>query len=278
MKCFCIIFLFAVGTITSQPINPDGGFEEATVGEVLGDDIPGWTLYAEGDASATFEIIDDDAIEGILNLSVIIHSLGANPWDIQTVNEPVTVIPNTDYRFSVWARSDIAGTVLDFTVGDPSFAEWGRMQGTLSESWEEYTLDFTTPSDASTGRVPIHFGQGANGDFIEIPIYLDDLRVEEVTVDVEENDQHPYEFSLNQNYPNPFNPTTTIAFNLPLRNEIRLVLINVLGQVIKEIVTGNYDAGLHEVKLDASGLPSGVYFYRLETSDFVTTKKLTLIK
>jgi endo-1,4-beta-xylanase len=220
MKNLCFIFLIAVITVTAQPINQNGGFEEATVGEVLGGDIPGWTLYAEGDAFATFEIIDHDAYEGILNLSVVIHSLGANAWDIQVVNEPVTVTPVTNYRFSVWARSDIAGPVLDFTVGDPSFTEWGRMQSTLTEDWREYTLNFTTPATASTGRVPIHFGEGANSSVLEFPIYLDDLRIEEVTVNVERDDQIPYEFSLNQNYPNPFNPATTISFNLPVRSDI----------------------------------------------------------
>lgn len=88
----------------------------------------------------------------------------------------------------------------------------------------------------------------------------------------------PDKYELYQNYPNPFNPVTTIAFNLPFRNEVSLVLINLLGQVVKEIATGNYDAGLHEIKLDASGLPSGVYFYRLEAGNFIATEKLILMK
>ena len=88
----------------------------------------------------------------------------------------------------------------------------------------------------------------------------------------------PDKYELYQNYPNPFNPTTTIAFNLPVRNDVNLVLINILGQVVKEIAAGNFDAGLHEVKLNASELPSGVYFYRLEAGDFISTKKLILMK
>jgi hypothetical protein len=278
MKKLCLIFLFAIGTIVSQPINPNGGFEEATVGEVLGGDIPGWTLYAEGNAFATFEIIDNGAIEGILALSIVIHSLGANTWDIQTVNEPVTVTPNTDYRFSVWARSEIEGPLVNFTVGDPSYTEWARFQGTLTEEWEEYSIEFTTPENASTARVPIHFGEGANSNFFEFPIYLDDLRIEEVTVNVEENDQHPSEFSLNQNYPNPFNPTTTISFNLPIRSDIHLQLLDVLGRVVKEIAAGSYEPGPHQVQLDASNLSSGVYFYKLEAGDFISIKKLVVMK
>jgi hypothetical protein len=85
-------------------------------------------------------------------------------------------------------------------------------------------------------------------------------------------------FALHQNYPNPFNPSTTIKFTLPQRSDIRLVLVNVLGQVLKEIATGNYSAGSHQVTLDASHLASGIYFYELQAGSFSETKKLVLMK
>jgi len=88
----------------------------------------------------------------------------------------------------------------------------------------------------------------------------------------------PANYSLSQNYPNPFNPTTSIEFNLPVRSDVRLVLVNVLGQVVKEIAAGNYSAGNHQVSLDASSLASGVYFYKLQTANFSDTKKLVLMK
>ena len=85
-------------------------------------------------------------------------------------------------------------------------------------------------------------------------------------------------FKLMQNYPNPFNPTTSIEFSLPARCDIRLELVNVLGQVVKEIADGNYSAGNHSVSLDASHLASGIYFYRLQAGSFSDTKKLLLLK
>jgi acyl-CoA thioesterase-1 len=88
----------------------------------------------------------------------------------------------------------------------------------------------------------------------------------------------PGRFALHQNYPNPFNPITTIEFSLPVRSDVHLVLVNMLGQVVKVIADGNYTAGHHRVRLDASDLATGVYFYRLETSGFVDVKKLSLIK
>jgi hypothetical protein len=89
----------------------------------------------------------------------------------------------------------------------------------------------------------------------------------------------PNEFTLGQNYPNPFNPTTTIKFSLPVGCDIYLSIMNMLGQEVKEIAAGSYDAGVHQVTVNGSNLSSGVYFYRLTTSTgFMQTKKLLLLK
>jgi len=278
MKNICFIFFIVASIVAAQPINTNGGFEDAVVGEVTGTDVPGWTLYSEGESLTLFEIIDSDAAEGVNSLIIVMSFLGQNAWDVQAVNEPVLVQPNTTYRYSVWAKAGIPGPVVHFTVGDPTYTEWGRIEEIISDQWAEYSLEFTTPADADTGRVPIHFSASGNESYIEVPIYIDDLRIEQVSVDVEESGQNPSEFILYQNYPNPFNPVTTIAFNLPVRSEVRLNLINLLGQMVKDITSGNLEAGRHEIKLDASDLSSGVYFYRLEAGEFISTRRLVLLK
>ena len=88
----------------------------------------------------------------------------------------------------------------------------------------------------------------------------------------------PLRYELSQNYPNPFNPTTNIDFLLPVRSEVRIVLMNVLGQEVKVIASGTYAAGSHSVTLNASSLASGVYFYKLQTEKFSGVKKLMFIK
>jgi 5'-nucleotidase len=85
-------------------------------------------------------------------------------------------------------------------------------------------------------------------------------------------------FELGQNYPNPFNPTTMIRYGLPSSARANLTVFNSLGQVVKELVNENEEAGYHEVRFDGTGLASGVYFYRLQAGSFVETKKLTLVK
>jgi hypothetical protein len=88
----------------------------------------------------------------------------------------------------------------------------------------------------------------------------------------------PLTFELSQNYPNPFNPSTTIRYGLPHRSQISLMVYNTLGQLVSQLVSGEEEAGYHEVKLQGSELSSGVYFYRLQAADFVQTRKLLLIR
>lgn len=83
---------------------------------------------------------------------------------------------------------------------------------------------------------------------------------------------------LNQNYPNPFNPTTTIEFSLKQDGFIRLSIYNLLGQEVSKVFEGDLSAGMHKFQFDGSQLSSGVYFYRLTTSDYTHSKKMMLMK
>jgi len=88
----------------------------------------------------------------------------------------------------------------------------------------------------------------------------------------------PVAYSLEQNYPNPFNPSTTIRFSLPERSRVNLAVYNNLGQQVAVLQNGEQEAGYHEVTFDASRLPSGVYFYRLQAGSYVETRKLCLVR
>lgn len=88
----------------------------------------------------------------------------------------------------------------------------------------------------------------------------------------------PAEFTLHQNYPNPFNPSTTIRYGLPSRAHVSLSVSNTLGQLVSTLVNGEEQPGYHEVKFVGSGLPSGVYFCRIQAASFVKTLKLLLLK
>lgn len=86
------------------------------------------------------------------------------------------------------------------------------------------------------------------------------------------------EFYLSQNYPNPFNPSTTITCALASPQHVRLTVFNNLGREVMMIWNGELGAGHHEFHMDASNLPSGMYYYRLETPEQVTQRSMLLLK
>ena len=88
----------------------------------------------------------------------------------------------------------------------------------------------------------------------------------------------PTEYILYQNYPNPFNPSTIIRYGLPERCRVQLAIYNALGQIVLRPVDEELEAGYYEVIFDASHLPSGIYMYRLQSGEFVHSKKMLYLK
>lgn len=94
------------------------------------------------------------------------------------------------------------------------------------------------------------------------------------------NDFHlaAFDYSLEQNYPNPFNPNTKIRFKLAAEENVKLNVYNVAGELVQELINNKIAAGSYEVKFDGTTLPSGVYIYRIESNNFISSKKMLLIK
>ena len=88
----------------------------------------------------------------------------------------------------------------------------------------------------------------------------------------------PSTYSLSQNYPNPFNPTTNIKFAIPTSGFTSLKIYDMSGKEVSNLLNANINAGSYEVRFDATNIASGTYFYKLETDNFIETKKMLLIK
>jgi len=88
----------------------------------------------------------------------------------------------------------------------------------------------------------------------------------------------PNTYSLHQNYPNPFNPITIINYQLPISGKVKLVIYDVLGREIAVLVNEKQSASTYQVEWDGTNYPSGVYFYKLITDEYVETRKMVLIK
>jgi len=88
----------------------------------------------------------------------------------------------------------------------------------------------------------------------------------------------PKNYELNQNFPNPFNPNTVISYSLPLASNVRLIVYNSLGQAVKVLENGFKNAGTYSVNFNATELPSGTYYYKIEAGQFSQIKKMIHLK
>lgn len=88
----------------------------------------------------------------------------------------------------------------------------------------------------------------------------------------------PNEYSLSQNYPNPFNPSTQISFSIPKEGNVKLTVYDVIGNEVAIIVNGYFTAGNYKVTLNASGWSSGVYYYKIESNNYKSVRKMIIIK
>jgi hypothetical protein len=93
-----------------------------------------------------------------------------------------------------------------------------------------------------------------------------------------DKDQLPKDFALQQNYPNPFNPTTVISYQLSVNSNVKLSIFDVLGREVTTLVNEKKPAGSYAVQWNAIGMPSGIYFYKLQVGKYTEAKKLILLK
>ena len=132
------------------------------------------------------------------------------------------------------------------------------------------------PIAKTGGNQPFRFAANVNDMHVEISRTTTDIE-EPAPFDI------PSEFRLYQNYPNPFNPETTIRYQLPQVTNVRIDIHNMLGQLVRKLVSESKEAGFHEIIWDAmdnegKSMSSGVYLYRIQADDFTEVKKLMLLR
>lgn len=153
---------------------------------------------------------------------------------------------------------------------------------TSTVPWSAIDMGFAVSSSATT-IVKSLVGQGLVGVLQGVNTtiesgFLADTLFRTVLVSVAEPTGAPKEYALQQNYPNPFNPSTTIRFELPHAAQVSLMVYNVLGQEVMMLISEEKPAGIYEVQFSAPHLSSGMYMYRLRANDFVSTKRMLVLK
>jgi len=99
-----------------------------------------------------------------------------------------------------------------------------------------------------------------------------------VLQDVEGENKLPTEYRLEQNYPNPFNPSTIIKFGIPERTNVVIKIYDILGSEVITLINQEMDIGWYEVQFNASNYSSGIYIYRMQAGNYISTKKMLLVK
>ncbi|MBK8983583.1 MAG: T9SS type A sorting domain-containing protein [Ignavibacteria bacterium] len=150
-----------------------------------------------------------------------------------------------------------------------------------------------TSAASFTGSLDLNWRNGPENLYTRIRAYINNWNTEITNplnhfIDFPTGTQSnmsniPGKYSLYQNYPNPFNPVTKIKFDLPsdIRiqlSEVKLVVYNNQGKEIVTLFNGKQDPGSYAVDFNGEGLPSGVYFYKLEAGEYVETKRMMLLK
>ena len=104
------------------------------------------------------------------------------------------------------------------------------------------------------------------------------LPLSDVSTGTESEVKLPKDYNLSQNYPNPFNPSTSINYSIPIGGIVKLKVFDVLGREVATLVNTQQKTGNHKIEFNASKFASGIYFYTLQINDFISTKKMVLLK
>ncbi len=253
----------------------------------------GWGSYVDGGSDCLRDGTAAYAWEGTYsarirdntNTSVFTHSSGYN----------VTGYSDLEVEFYFYSRSMENGE--DFWVQYNSGSGWQTVaafaQGTSFSNNAFYVATVNIPSSsyAYTSNARIRFRNDASGN--SDWIYVDEItfrgftgarvgeggvriaKVKDMPIPTERGMEDKF---YTKSYPNPFNPATTISFNLVDAAQVRLDVFNVRGQRVATLVDEFKSSGLHTVPFNATGLSSGVYFYRLQAGDLVEQRRLVLLK
>jgi hypothetical protein len=163
--------------------------------------------------------------------------------------------PGTDENVEVQVDGKVAIAALALTAKTDSTAT-SKLSGNFTLTKGTHSLKIT--------------GNNVNLDFIQV--------IKETSTSIRKTDELPNGYALDQNYPNPFNPSTTINFSIAKAANVKLNIYDILGQKVASLVDNFMTAGSYQVKFNANGLASGIYFYGIEAGDFKTFKKMMLLK
>ncbi len=231
---------------------------------------------------------------GSFNVSLDTHDNNylVNPVEILNVVVDEDTVADLQYTLN-YAHAELIVKLID-----PPYPTWDHYYINTMDDWpnaysawqDQMMPDTSYLFNVCEGdwyvQMPLMGGEGMYEVFPQDTVitvteqdssYYVEFRYVSLT-DVEAKAVVPNKFFLSQNYPNPFNPSTTIVYGLEKPGQVKLIVYNLLGEVVHTLVNGRKQAGSYTVQWQPAQLASGVYMYKLETADRVEIKKMGFIK
>lgn len=239
------------------------GYKFNSAGDVFAETIAG--VYRSTDSGATWARMSTGYV----------RSLAVLPNDAMVTCNNLSYSTN---RGETWTSVTPSGIPmqehLETLVAGPDGVLYGQTDYNVYQSID---LGATWTSTGSGLQSALKLAASSNG-FLYAGTYQGVFKRSLTASTGTEAPHHPGAFVLQQNYPNPFNPTTRIAYTIPNRERVSVQIMDVLGREIATLVDGTQDAGEHLAEWNPVGLPSGLYFYRLQAGAYSQTKKAMLMK
>lgn len=205
------------------------------------------------------DFVGNTGISNLYGLSV--NPLNGQLWGISVLQSVYKINKQT-------GSSAVVGNTGFGLTGDITFDVHGKLyavNGIGSQISNLLELDTSNGHGTMIGSTNM---QGVNG----IAISPNPIGIKSISSTI------PDSYELYQNFPNPFNPDTKIKFDLPEQSFVKIKIYDIIGREITTLIKQKLDAGSYEINWDAANYPSGIYFYRIETRNFINTKKMVLIK
>ena len=191
------------------------------------------------------------------HLGVYLSTNNGTTWTLTTLNNQST------YSLAVSGNNVFAGT-------EPGGIFLSTNNGT---NWIQKNQGFGAGLTSNTLLITSSYiFAGLHGQSVWRRDLAEIIGIQNISTEI------PSSFSLSQNYPNPFNPSTNVQFSIPNVQFVSLKVFDILGKEITTLVNEKLQPGTYETSFDASQLPSGIYFYRLNAGNFSETKKMLMIK
>jgi hypothetical protein len=193
------------------------------------------------------------------------------------INFDSTAIGDSSFQFLYVVSKGSAHLIIDsVTINDSRFSIVDNISSVDPYSFTKITVKFKPDSIANYNAVLNVFSNGGQKQIVLIGKGKDN------TVGVDDENFTPLAYSLEQNYPNPFNPSTKIRYQLPVDSKVQLKVYDILGTEIAVLVNETKSAGRYEVEFQSTAgsrqSASGVYIYKLTAGDYMSSKKMLLVK